>query len=123
MGGNEPFVFQPGAFGVNVIQAAAPSGVSGTISSTTPALDIAGSLKGLSADVITVGKLGMDLCRVGATSSFTSLGRGGLRPSAAGMIRPERSSQTTKEEIAKMRESARVAGRQLAELRVLADCR
>jgi hypothetical protein len=39
--------------------------------------------------VIDVGPLGKDLCRVGAGSSLTPVGRGGLRPSAAGLIRPE----------------------------------
>jgi hypothetical protein len=33
--------------------------------------------------------VGRDLCRVGASSSLTPLGRGGLRPTVAGLIRPE----------------------------------
>jgi hypothetical protein len=89
VGGSTPAVFDPNAFGLNVIQAAAPDGVSGVIGITAPVLDIAGELSGLEAEVIDVGPLGKDLCRVGAGSSLTPVGRGGLRPSAAGLIRPE----------------------------------
>jgi hypothetical protein len=38
--------------GINVIQAAAPDGVSGNVQIRAPALDIAGSLRGLSTEVI-----------------------------------------------------------------------
>jgi filamentous hemagglutinin family protein len=89
LGGDIPFSFQRDAFALNVIQAAAPEGVSGRVDVTSPALDIAGSLTGLSAELIASGTLGKDLCRVGAGSSFTPVGRGGLRPAASGMIRPE----------------------------------
>jgi hypothetical protein len=89
VGGSTPAVFDPNAFGLNVIQAAAPDGVSGLIGITAPVLDIAGELSGLEAEVIDVGPLGKDLCRVGAGSSLTPVGRGGLRPSAAGLIRPD----------------------------------
>ena len=84
-----PAVFQPNAFGFNVIQAAAPSGVSGTIGLSAPIVDIAGELSGLEAALIETGPLGKDLCRVGAGSSLTPVGRGGLRPSATGLIRPD----------------------------------
>jgi hypothetical protein len=89
LGGDIPFSFQRDVFALNVIQAAAPAGVSGSVDVTSPALDIAGSLTGLSAELIASGTLGKDLCRVGAGSSFTPVGRGGLRPLASGMIRPE----------------------------------
>jgi hypothetical protein len=72
-----------------VIQAAAPDGVSGKVNVTAPALDIAGNLKGLSAALLEPAVLGKDLCRLGAASSLTPTGRGGLRPTAAGVIRPE----------------------------------
>jgi hypothetical protein len=84
-----PAVFQPNVFGFNVIQAAAPSGVSGRIGISVPVVDIAGELSGLEAEMIETGPLGKDLCRVGSGSSLTPVGRGGLRPSAAGLIRPE----------------------------------
>jgi hypothetical protein len=81
--------FEPDAFGFNVIQAAAPSGVSGTIAITAPVSGTAGELSGLEAEMVDVGPLGKDLCRLGAGSSLTPVGRGGLRPSAAGLIRPD----------------------------------
>jgi hypothetical protein len=89
LGGDLPFSFQRDVFALNVIQAAAPDGVSGHVDVTSPALDIAGSLTGLSAELIAFGTLAKDLCRVGAGSSFTPVGRGGLRASASGLIRPE----------------------------------
>jgi filamentous hemagglutinin family protein len=89
VGGSTPAVFDASAFGLNVIQAAAPDGVSGLIGIAAPVLDIAGKLSGLEAEVIDMGPLGRDLCRVGAGSSLTPVGRGGLRPSAAGLIRPD----------------------------------
>jgi filamentous hemagglutinin family protein len=84
VGGNVGFAFDPDQFGLNVIQAASPLGV--TI--TTPVLDIAGRLKGMSEKSMSFGTLGKDLCRLGAGSSFTPVGRGGLRPTASEMIRP-----------------------------------
>jgi filamentous hemagglutinin family protein len=87
--GGAPASFVSDAFGLNVIQAAAPNGISGNVNLTTPALDIAGTLRGLSAEVVSFGTLGKDLCRIGASSSLTPIGRGGLRAGASGMIRPE----------------------------------
>jgi filamentous hemagglutinin family protein len=89
LGGDTPVNFERDVFALNVIQAAAPEGVSGSVDVTSPALDIAGSLRGLSAEVVDFGALGKDPCRVGAGSSLTPVGRGGLRPSASGLIRPE----------------------------------
>jgi hypothetical protein len=89
LGGTSAAVFDPNAFGLNVIQAAAPTGVSGTVDVTAPALDITSSLRGLSTEVVSFGALAKDLCRVGASSSLTPLGRGGQRATASGMIRPE----------------------------------
>ena len=62
VGGSTPFVFQPGVNGPNVIQAAAPTGVSGKIIATAPTLDIAGSLSRLSAEMVDFGALGKDPC-------------------------------------------------------------
>ena len=39
--------------------------------------------------MIDFGALGKDPCRVGAGSSLTPVGRGGLPPTAGGLIRPE----------------------------------
>jgi filamentous hemagglutinin family protein len=84
-----PAVFLPGAFGFNVIQAAAPSGVSGTIGISAALLDVSGDLSGLEAEPADTVPLGKDLCRGGSGSSLTPMGRGGLRPSAEGLIRPD----------------------------------
>jgi large exoprotein involved in heme utilization and adhesion len=121
IGGSEPAVFQPGVFGLNVIQAAAPTGVSGTIHSTVPTLDVAENLSGLTAKVISFGALGKDLCRMGARSSFTPVGRGGLRPGSTGMIRPE--AQTTASEAATGGHAAIVDMRDGTRLGALAECR
>ena len=89
VGGRTPAVFQPGPSGLNVIQAAAPDGVSGNIHVTSPVQDVTGKLAALSAPEINLGALGKDLCRTGAGSSLTPLARGGMRPVAAELIRPE----------------------------------
>jgi filamentous hemagglutinin family protein len=89
VGGDTPARFVPGRSGINVIQAAAPDGISGNVTVAAPLLDIAGTLKGLSSEVIDARVPSRDLCRVGASSSLTPLGRGGLRPTAMGWTRPE----------------------------------
>jgi filamentous hemagglutinin family protein len=86
IGGATPLPFQ---LGRNVIQAAAPTGISGIVEVTAPVLDIAGSLHPLSGDIADTAALPKDLCRIGAGSSLTPLGRGGLHSVASGMIRPE----------------------------------
>ena len=71
------------------VEAAAPDGISGNIQVSSPALDLAGALRGLSTAMIDFGALDRDPCRVGAGSSLTPLGRGGLPARASGLIRPE----------------------------------
>src|SRR5690349_1652231 len=68
VGGSLPLSFDPNVFGLNVIQAAAPTGVSGTVEVSNPRLDIAGSLQALATEIVSVGALGRDLCRVSARS-------------------------------------------------------
>ena len=89
VGGQTPYTFQPGVFGFNVIQAAAPTGVSGTVQMTSPALDISGSLNGLSTQVIDAGGLWRSPCHITGGSSLVQSGRGGLAPSALGLLRTE----------------------------------
>jgi large exoprotein involved in heme utilization and adhesion len=89
VGGSVPYTFEPGVFGFNVIQAAAPTGVSGTIDITSPVLDITGSLRGLSGQTIDVGGLGRSLCQTSGGSSLAQAGRGGLAPAARGLLRTE----------------------------------
>ncbi|MES2260131.1 MAG: filamentous hemagglutinin N-terminal domain-containing protein [Pseudomonadota bacterium] len=86
VGGATPHAFVPGVFGYNVIQAAAPTGVSGTIAMSSPVLDVSGSLSGLNARVIDGGGLGRDPCQASAGSSLAPGGRGGLAPSARGLL-------------------------------------
>jgi len=86
VGGLEPLAYSPGVFGYNVIQAAAPTGVSGTIAITSPVLDVSGSLRGLNAQLIDTGGLGRDSCQATAGSSLTPAGRGGLPATARGLL-------------------------------------
>jgi len=82
IGGSEPITFVPGTFGLNVIQAAAPTGVSGAIELTSPVLDTSGALAGLGAAALDTSLVGRSPCRLGAGSSLALAGRGGLAPSA-----------------------------------------
>jgi hypothetical protein len=90
VGGDKPVAFDATATGLNVIQAAAPDGVSGHVVVATPALDVAGDLSRLSAALLDPAPLMNDLCRRGTGSALTPIGRGGLRPTALGLIRPAR---------------------------------
>lgn len=89
VGGQSPLDFAPGIFGFNVIQAAAPTGVSGTIQITSPLLDLSGSLGRLSAQVMDAAGLGRDPCRAAGGSSLAQAGRGGLPLSHRGLLRAE----------------------------------
>jgi hypothetical protein len=86
IGGNTPYSFLPEVFGFNVIQAAAPTGVSGTIQITNPALDLSGSLSVLAARLLADTGLGHDRCHGSAGSSLALGGRGGLAPSAKELV-------------------------------------
>lgn len=90
LGGTEPIPFEPGRTGLNVIQAAAPEGLSGNVQVAVPALDLAGSLRALDAQVLDVGIVGNDFCGIGTGSSLVRSGRGGLLPSIADVARPGR---------------------------------
>jgi filamentous hemagglutinin family protein len=85
-GGSIPLPFQPSAYGFNVIQAAAPTGLSGVINITSPVLDLSGSLHGIVAPVIDTGGLGRSPCHNLAGSSLALVGRGGPPPSARGLL-------------------------------------
>jgi hypothetical protein len=92
-GGDTPLSFQSG---LNVIQAAAPDGVSGNIDIITPQLDISGDLIDLDSALLNVDDLAQNPCATtgGKQSTLVSLGRGGLpeSPEQAGsiIITPER---------------------------------
>ncbi|MFZ6720828.1 beta strand repeat-containing protein [Undibacterium sp. Ji49W] len=72
----------------NLIQAAAPDGVNGVIRLSSPQVDFAASLLTLSAQAYDLGDLAMDLCRIGNGSSLSPAGRGGLLPTATGLLKP-----------------------------------
>lgn len=90
VGGTEPIPFEPGRTRLNVIQAAAPEGLSGNVQVAVPALDLSGSLRALDAQVLDVGIVGNDFCGIGTGSSLVRSGRGGLLPSIADVARPGR---------------------------------
>ena len=78
VGGQDPRKFNPDLFGFNVIQAAAPTGISGAIEFTSPELDLTGSLGRVNAQVLDGVALGRDPCQTNAASSVAVVGRGGL---------------------------------------------
>lgn len=78
VGGNTPFQFQPFS-GINVIQAAAPNGIKGQINSTSPQLNLSGTLANLIVQSFDQNALSRDLCAIGTTSSLAQSGKGGLR--------------------------------------------
>jgi filamentous hemagglutinin family protein len=77
LGGNTPYTYQSGVFGVNVIQAAAPTGISGTVQISTPKLDVTTSLVGLDTRLINA-QVARRLCENTRGSSLVPVGRGGL---------------------------------------------
>lgn len=87
IGGRNAYTFQPGVPGFNVIQAAAPTGVSGAVVISTPLVDLSASLRGLNAALVDSGGLGRSPCAVSTGSSLAATGHGGLPPSASGLAR------------------------------------
>jgi hypothetical protein len=90
LGGNTAYTFRPDVPGFNVIQAAAPTGISGVVDVTSPVLDVTGSLRVLRGEVIDAGGLGRSLCQASGGSTLAQAGRGGLVPSSRGLLRAER---------------------------------
>lgn len=83
VGGSTPYTFQPGVFGYNVIQAAAPDGVSGNINMTGPVLDVSGSLAAISATPLESGGLSRSVCETTEGSSLSFRGWDTLPASAS----------------------------------------
>jgi filamentous hemagglutinin family protein len=88
VGGSTPYTPQPSVFGFNVIQAASPTGISGDIKLSSPAVDITRSLTGLTAKTVDTGGLGRSPCRITGGSSMAQAGRGGFAPSATDLLGP-----------------------------------
>lgn len=78
LGGNTIYNFLPGIFGYNVIQAAAPSGVTGVVQISSPIWDVSASLIGLDTRKLKGGQIARHLCEYAGGSSLVSVGRGGL---------------------------------------------
>lgn len=89
IGGQSAYDYAPGVFGFNVIQAAAPTGVSGAIDITSPVLDLSGSLGRLNAALMDDIALGRNPCQVSVGSSLAVAGRGGLPVAHRGLLRAE----------------------------------
>lgn len=89
LGGQTPYTFAPGVFGFNVIQAAAPTGISGTVNVTAPVLDLSGALTGLTAKIVDSGGLGRNPCQTTLGSSLSQAGRGGFPASSLELLGPE----------------------------------
>ncbi|WP_162040295.1 filamentous hemagglutinin N-terminal domain-containing protein [Undibacterium sp. YM2] len=73
--------------GKNLIQAAAPDGVNGAVRLSSPQVDFSASLVNLNAQTYDFADLAADLCRLGSGSSLSLVGRGGLLPTATGLLR------------------------------------
>ncbi len=80
--GGGAVAFVANATGLNVVQAAAPDGVSGALSVTIPTLDLGNALLGLTGHPSAPSALGRSLCGYGRGSSLVVAGRGGVAPTA-----------------------------------------
>ena len=78
IGGNTRFVFEPYS-GINVIQAVAPNGVNGQINSTSPQLNLSGTLANLIVQSFDPNAISRNICAIGESSSLGQSGKGGLR--------------------------------------------
>jgi large exoprotein involved in heme utilization and adhesion len=85
--------------GFNLIQAAAPDGVSGALNVTTPTLDIGSALLALTGRAAAPIPLGRNPCDFSQGSSLSVAGRGGLPDSAYDplWVEPEHSGQIAAE--------------------------
>jgi hypothetical protein len=75
VGGNTPFQFQPFS-GINVIQAAAPTGVSGTINAASPQLNLNSVMSNLVVESFDTNTLNRNMCSVVEGSSLMPSGKG-----------------------------------------------
>ncbi len=77
IGGLEPLTFNREQTNFNVIQAASPDGVSGTINITSPELNIVGILTNVDTPDLDTEHIGQDPCASIRENSLRNLGRGG----------------------------------------------
>ena len=77
-GSNAPLIFIPNS-AINVIQAAAPDGINGTINNTAPQLNIVGALVGINTPQLDLNRVGRDPCSSTVQqSTMKKLGKGGI---------------------------------------------
>lgn len=88
LGGDTPHAFQPGVFGFNVIQAAAPTGISGMVQISSPTLDVSASLVGLNTRMMRNDDIARHPCENTGGSSLSSVGRGGLPLTGTDFLSP-----------------------------------
>ncbi len=78
-GGNQPLGFTPGLSGFNVIQAAAPDGVSGDISISAPELNITSTLASLQEPNLDLEQVGQNPCSPAAKqNTLKKIGKGAM---------------------------------------------
>jgi filamentous hemagglutinin family protein len=87
VGGEQRRVFEPDS-GINVIQAAAPDGVSGNVRLTAPVVDVTGALFGLETGFGGIAAVGESPCKVEPGAQPSSLTRGGHGGIPAGASEP-----------------------------------
>jgi hypothetical protein len=85
VGGSRILQTASGVPGANIIQAAAPDGVGGTLNLAVPQLDLSGQLAGVNAAWIDFNGLTLDACLRNERSTFAIAGRGAL-PAQAGQV-------------------------------------
>jgi len=102
-GDNAPLPFLPGVAGYNVIQAAAPDGVNGTISNSATDLNITGALVRLSEPNLNLEEIAQDPCvpsmhkntlKAIGRGAVTSLKKGQQQQTIEGLLKPHRSLDT-----------------------------
>jgi hypothetical protein len=77
-GGKTPLTFTPNS-GINVVQAAAPDGISGNVTISAPQLNIVGALAGLNTPQLDLNRVGHDPCsNIARQSTLKQLGKGGM---------------------------------------------
>ncbi len=77
-GDAQPLAFDINQANFNVIQAASPTGTSGTINITSPELNIVGILAGVETPELNTERIGQDPCSSSQRNSLKSLRHGGL---------------------------------------------
>ncbi len=77
-GGSVPIRFNSNRANFNVIQAASPNGVSGTINISSPELNVVGALASVDVPDLDIENIGRDPCSSIQKNSLKSLGQGGV---------------------------------------------